>query len=107
MPNLAHASSANTMPAACPELEQLSLQHNGHTAMPDQNCSFKPCLDSSPNPAFEFKVDKPHIPIFILCLIGLIGSLFRYAPIQRIPRTTAPPIGRRVLLIYRYCTLLN
>jgi hypothetical protein len=107
MPSSARTSSANTMPAGCSEPEHLSLHHNGHTAMSDQNCSSKSCLDSQPNPAFEFKIDKSHIPIFILCLLGLIGYLFHYASTQRIPRATAPPIGRRVLLIYRYCTLLN
>jgi hypothetical protein len=108
MPGLSHASSANTLPVGCSESEPHSLQHNGHTAMPDQDCSYKSCLDSQPNPAFEFRIDKPHVPIFMLCLLGLIGYLLHYyIPVQRIPRATAPPIGRRVLLIYRYCTLLN
>jgi hypothetical protein len=76
--------------------------------MSDQDCSFQPCLDSPPNPAFEVKIDKPQVPIFMLCLIGLIGFLLPYTPRQpRIARAMAPPIGRRILLIYRFCTLLN
>ncbi len=107
MPGSLHASSAVTMSTGCPEPEHLSLQPNGQASMPDQDCSFNPCLDPQPNPAFEFKIDKPQLPLFALCLIGLVGYLLRYVPIQRISRATAPPIGRRILLIYRYCTLLN
>jgi hypothetical protein len=107
MPGALRASSAITLSTGCSEPEHLSLQANGHASMPDQDCSFNPCLDSQPNPVFEFKLDKPQLPLFALCLIGLIGYLLRHVPIQRISRATAPPIGRRILLIYRYCTLLN
>jgi hypothetical protein len=111
MPMSAFDALADAMPAGCTEMDHSALPHSGrHTAMPHQDCSFKPCLDSHPNPAFEVKADKPQMPIFILCLTGLIGYLFHYLsilPIPRIPRTTAPPIGRRILLIYRFCTLLN
>jgi hypothetical protein len=106
MPVSAFNASA-AMPAGCAEMDHSALQHGGHSAMPHQDCSFKPCLDSHPNPAFEVKIDKPQMPVFILCLVGLIGYLFQCFPISRIPRTTAPPIGRRILLIYRFCTLLN
>jgi hypothetical protein len=108
MPSPWPASSANVMPAGCSEQEHSVAQAIGHIAMPDQDCSFQPCLDSPPNPVFEVKLDKPQIPIFMLCLIGLIGFLLPYAPRQpHIARATAPPIGRRILLIYRFCTLLN
>jgi hypothetical protein len=108
MPSPWTVSSANVMPAGCSESEHVASQPIGHIAMPDQDCSFQPCLDSSPNPAFEFKADASQIPIYMLCLIGLIGFLLPYAPRQqRIARATAPPIGRRILLIYRFCTLLN
>jgi hypothetical protein len=107
MPSSWRISSADAMPAGCSEPDNHSLKHQGHTTMPAQDCSFKPCLDSQPNPAFGFKIDKPDMPVFVLCLIGLIGFLLHYFPIQRISRAAAPPIGRRILLIYRFCTLLN
>lgn len=89
-------------------MDSSASRAGGHTAMPHQDCSFKPCLDSHPNPAFEVKIDKPQLPVFVLCLIGLIGCLFQclLSP-PLIPRAKAPPIGRRLLLIYRFCTLLN
>jgi len=108
MPASAFAKPADTMPAGCTEMDPSALHARKHAAMPDQDCSFKPCLDSHPNPVFEVKIDKPPMPIFALCLIGLIGCLFHWLfSVPRIPRTTSPPIGRRVLLIYRFCTLLN
>ena len=107
MPSSWRVSSADAMLAGCSESGNHPHEHKGHTTMPAQDCFFKPCLDSQPNSAFSFKIDKPQMPIFVLCLIGLIGHLLYYVLIQRIPRATAPPIGRRILLIYRYCTLLN
>jgi hypothetical protein len=107
MPGSWRVSSSETMPVGCPEPGNPSSDHKGHTSNPVQDCSFKPCLDSQPNPAFSFKIDKPQMPVFVLCLIGLIGYLLYYVPIQRISDAKAPPIGRRILLIYRYCTLLN
>jgi hypothetical protein len=107
MPNSWGVSSSKAMPAGCPEPGNPSPDHKGHASNPVQDCSFKPCLDSQPNSAFSFKIDKPQMPVFVLCLIGLIGYLLYYAPIQRISHAKAPPIGRRILLIYRYCTLLN
>jgi hypothetical protein len=108
MPSLWRGSAVDVMPAGCSESGHLASQPVGHVAMSDQDCSFQPCLDSPPNPAFEVKIDKPQVPIFMLCLIGLIGFLLPYTPRQpRIARAMAPPIGRRILLIYRFCTLLN
>ncbi|MBF6650975.1 MULTISPECIES: hypothetical protein [unclassified Methylobacter] len=108
MPSPWILSSAGAMPAGCSESEHVASQPIGHITMPDQDCSLQPCLDSPPNPAFEFKMDNPQMPIFALCMIGLVGFLLPYAPRQpRIARATAPPIGRRILLIYRFCTLLN
>lgn len=108
MPEPVFKSSVSTMPAGCGEMDSSAMHDGSHTAMPHQDCSFKPCLDSHPNPVFEVKIDKPQIPIFVLCLIGLIGYLFQCLfSTPLIPRAKAPPIGRRVLLIYRFCTLLN
>jgi hypothetical protein len=107
MPSPWRVSSSDAMPAGCSEPGNPSPKHQGHTTMPTQDCSFKPCLDSQPNSAFSFKIDQLQMPIFVLCLIGLIGYLLYHVPIQRIAHAQAPPIGRRILLIYRYCTLLN
>ncbi len=108
MPGSGRISTADVMPAGCPDQDSHLPAHTGQPIMPDQDCSFKPCFDSQPNPAFEFKIDKPQMPIFILFFIGLVGYLIHFVPLLHIPRTTAsPPIGRRILLIYRYCTLLN
>ncbi len=107
MPGSWRASSTAAMPAGCPEPVNPSPEHKGHASITAQDCSSKPCLDSQPNPAFSFKIDKPQMPVFMLCLIGLIGYLLYQAPIQRISHAKAPPVGRRILLIYRYCTLLN
>jgi hypothetical protein len=109
MPASTFATPADAMPAGCAEMDVSGAMYvGGDTAMPHQDCSFKPCLDSHPNPVFEVKIDKPQTPIFVLCLIGLIGYLFHcLLSLPPIRRTKAPPIGRRVLLIYRFCTLLN
>lgn len=109
MPASTFATPVDSMPAGCAEMDAAVAMHvGGDTAMPHQDCSFKPCLDSHPHPAFQVKIDKPQLPVFLLCLIGLIGFLLRYhSSVPPLPRTTAPPIGRRVLLIYRFCTLLN
>jgi hypothetical protein len=47
------------------------------------------------------------MPLFVLCLVWLIVNWLHDQTKQRIPRQTAPPDGRRVPLIYRFCTLLN
>jgi hypothetical protein len=108
MPASAFETMAQTMPAGCAEMDHSAMPQDVPLSMPHQDCSFKPCLDSLSPPAFEVKIDKPPMPAFVLCLIGLIGCLFhRPFSVPRIPRTTAPPIGRRILLIYRFCTLLN
>jgi len=106
MPSQWRASS-DVMPAGCSEPEKHLQEHKDHVPKPSQDCSFKPCFESQPNPFFAFKLDKPEMPVFILCLIGLIGSLFARFPMGGIPRSTAPPAGRRIPLIYRFCILLN
>jgi hypothetical protein len=84
------------------------LQHQGHASKAMQDCSFKPCPDSKPDSITEFKrLAKPDMPIFILSLIWTFWCLFQTYPPIKVPRKTEPPLGRRVLLIYRFCTLLN
>lgn len=76
---------------------------------PIKDCTLKPCLDSQTNSLPDFnRLAKPDLPVLIL---GLISTFFTlciiYLPI-RVPRNNfPPPTGRRVLLIYRFCTLLN
>lgn len=74
-----------------------------------QNCSFKPCLDSQTHSLTDFnRLAKPDLPVFILGIIWTFFYLFlSYPPTKVPPRKAAPPLGRRVLLIYRFCTLLN
>lgn len=107
MPAQWRVAAADAMPAGCSEPANHSPKHPGHTSTPLKDCSFAPCLDSQPNPAFGFKADKAEMPVFILCLIWLLGCLFHTLPARRIPRATVPPDGRRIRLIYQFCTLLN
>lgn len=107
MPSSMFMSSSDAMPAGCSEMDNSSPKQKGHTTMPAQDCFFKPCLDSQTNSASNFKLDIPQMPLFVLCLIGLIGYLLYHLPIQPISHAKASPIGRRILLIYRYCRLLN
>jgi hypothetical protein len=108
MPASTFETSASPMPAGCAEMDPSASYQDKITGMPHQDCAFKPCLDSHPNPAFEIKVDKPQTPIFVLCLLGLTGYFFHSILfISRTPPRSVPPIGRRILLIYRFCTLLN
>ncbi len=74
-----------------------------------QNCSFKPCLDSQTHSLPDFNhLTKLDLPVFILCLIGTFFCLFLSYPPTKAPlRKADPPLGRRILLIYRFCTLLN
>lgn len=73
-----------------------------------KDCAFKPCLDSQANPLTDFsRLAKPDLPVFILSLIWTFCYLFFTYPPTRVLRITDPPLGRRILLIYRFCTLLN
>jgi hypothetical protein len=106
MPNSWRVALAETMPEGCPSPDSHAPQHLGHT-QPVQDCSLKPCPDSPPNVGLGFKIDKPEMPLFVLCLVWLIVNWLHDQTNQRIPRQTEPPDGRRVPLIYRFCTLLN
>ncbi len=80
-----------------------------HTSKTMQDCTLKPCLDSQTHSIPDFnRLAKPDLPVLVL---GLIWTFFTltifYLPI-RVPRKTdPPPTGRRILLIYRFCKLLN
>ncbi len=107
MPVSWRMSSSETMPAGCSEPVKHAREHQGRTTTPDQECSFEPCIDSHPNPVFGYKLDKPDLPVFLLPLIWIIGSLLYDIQARRIPRIASPPAGRRIPLICRFCILLD
>lgn len=103
MPSTWNTPAAGVMPAGCPE----SAVHLQQLHTPTQDCSLKPCLDSQNSPNFGFQWDKLEIPVFVVFCILLVVVLSSYKPKLSPTYVIAPPIGRRILLIYRYCTLLN
>jgi hypothetical protein len=79
-----------------------------HMPNPMQNCVFKPCLDSQSNSLTDFnRLTKPDLPVFILVFISTFLCLFLSYPPIKVPPKADPPLGRRILLIYQFCTLLN
>ena len=93
----------------CPEFSTTEHSHfKDHPSKAMQDCSFKPCLDSQNNSFTDFnRLTKPDLPVFILSLVWTFCYLFLTYPPIKVPRKTDPPLGRRILLIYRFCTLLN
>lgn len=82
--------------------------YKGHASSAMQDCTFKPCLDSQAHSLPDFnRLAKPDLPVIILSLIWTIWRLFFTYPPTKVPHKADPPSGRRVLLIYRFCTLLN
>lgn len=100
-----HATDA--MPAGCSEPANHTHDHKAHRSIPAKDCSFQPCLDSQPNPVVGYKLTKPEMPVFLLCLIWAIGNLFFSPRLSPNRPATSPPAGRRISLIYRFCILLN
>ncbi|MDD5580761.1 MAG: hypothetical protein PHY16_15980 [Methylobacter sp.] len=93
----------------CPEIGASSHpSHQGHMSRALQDCSFKPCVDSQANSLTDFnRLAKPDLPVVVLSLIWTFWYLFLSYSSPKIPRIADPPLGRRILLIYRFCTLLN
>jgi hypothetical protein len=82
--------------------------HQGQMPVAKQDCSLKPCFESQPNPFSGFnRLVKPDLPVFIVFLIWTFGGLFFVTLLVPIPRVADSPPGRRIPLIYRFCTLLN
>jgi hypothetical protein len=106
MPSTWNTLAVEAMPAGCHESIVHTQQHNDHAATTTQDCSLKPCLDSQNSQNFGFQLDKLDIAINVIFCIFLI-VLSSYKPKLSSTHFTTPPIGRRLLLIYRYCTLLN
>jgi hypothetical protein len=85
-----------------------NLHHDEHGHKASQDCTLKPCYSSQSDTFSEFsRLSNPEIPVFILCLMGLFWSLFLNYPATQTLRIPDPPLGRQVLLIYRFCKLLN
>lgn len=96
---------AKTMPVGCSDA-------NHHTpdaqlSQPNQDCVLKACPDSQPNPAFNFKIDKPDVAVLILCLTWLIGAILSPRRLHLIPHRHRPPFADPIPIRYRFCTLLN
>jgi hypothetical protein len=104
MPSAGRAVAAAIMPADCAMPDSHAAPHAGHAG---QNCSLQPCPDSPPNPALAFKAEKPQMPLLILCLAWLAWHGYRDPAPRNASRSSPPPGGRRVPLIYRFCVLLN
>jgi hypothetical protein len=107
MPSTWRVSPADAMPVGCSGQDGHAPMHPGHHPQPVQDCSLKPCAESLSKPVYGFKSNNPEMPIILLCLIWLVGDWLSSHPNPRTPRADSPPDGRRVLLIYRFCTLLN
>jgi hypothetical protein len=110
------ATCTMPMPSAVAEIPEhmpgCPSEHSDDQGYPTksmQDCSFKPCLDSQNDSPTDFnRLVKPDLPVFILYLIGTFFCLFLSYPPTKAPlRKADPPLGRRILLIYRFCTLLN
>lgn len=98
---------ANAMPElmpACPE--QLSHPDAPSTQM-SQACSFKACLESQPDPVFPASAPNGEMLLPALIFILFVDAWFGAGLPVRIPRDLDPPSGRRIPLIYRFCTLLD
>ncbi len=82
--------------------------HQDHAPESMQDCSFKPCLDSQADSFTDFnRLTKPELPVFILSFIWTFWCLFLNYAITKVAHKVGPPSGRRILLIYRFRTLLN
>ncbi|SJM90964.1 hypothetical protein [Crenothrix polyspora] len=105
-------SALSAMPEhmqGCSDLGTLEYSHHqDHAAKSVPDCTLKPCLESQTSSFPDFnRLANPELPVFILGLIWTFWCLFLTYPPLQVPRKTDPPLGRRVLLIYRFCRLLN
>jgi len=104
-------SVLTTMPEhmpGCPDIDATAEPGQADAANAMQDCAFKPCLDSQADSLTDFnRLAKADLPIFILGVIGTFLYLFPNYPPAKVPFQAAPPSGRRIALIYWFCTLLN
>jgi hypothetical protein len=80
-----------------------------HMSKTMQDCTLKPCLDSQTHTLPDSnRLAKLDLPIMVLGLIWAFSNLLlTYLPKRVHRKNDPPPTGRRILLIYRFCTLLN
>lgn len=109
MPSTWRVASTDASPAGCPKSADHghTLGHTGHSQTPTKECSYKPCVFAQSSPATGFAVEIPDIPVFVVGLIWITVGLLLHVQVQSPRRANAPPEGRRIPLIYQFCTLLN
>jgi len=108
MPSVSTAMSEHMQ--GCSESGAAGHPHHQDPASKSmQHCSFKPCLDSQTHSLSDFnRLAKPDLPLIIPVLAWTFLCLLLSYPAAKVARKKAlPPLGRRILLIYRFCTLLN
>lgn len=94
----------------CPQTGTHTADHHQQQRSKNlQDCSLKPCFEAQSNPSLSSlnRLVKPDLPLFVLCFVWTLEQLFfaRRPPFK--VRLSDPPPGRRIPLIYRFCTLLN
>ena len=78
-----------------------------HTKKTMPNCALSSCIDSQTNSLTDFnRLTKPDISIFIPALFVTFFCLFLSHPPTNISSKASLPHRQRILLIYRFCTLL-
>lgn len=93
-------------PEAMPACPEPHAPAKSPLSKPD--CSLKTCLESPSAPGLAAHPERPPQPLLaVLCLAWLAVGWLRPLHHLRIPWPPDPPSGRRIPLIYRFCTLLN
>ena len=72
-----------------------------------KNCFLKPCPDSQQKPAFNSKITKLDIPVFILCLIALSTVFHTPNSFRVFRRRQTDDFANAVPIRFRFCVLLN
>lgn len=101
------ASAMKALPehtAGCPDT---TVPGHGDDGKFKQDYSFKLCLAPSGSSLDLDRLPKPDLPVLVLLLIGIIFNLRFPSLPQPISKKTDHPPGRQILIIYRFCTLLN
>lgn len=106
---LALATMPDHMPGCSDTGMAGNANHQDDASEAMQDCTLEPCLDSQAGSVTDlYRLIKLDLPIFILVFICTFLCLFTSYPPTKVPRKkTEPPVGRRILLIYLFCTLLN
>jgi hypothetical protein len=95
------------MPADCDDVTHHIDHQKMQAELQKKDCVLKPCPDSQQNPAFNGKSTKLDMPVFILCLIGLITVLYHPRSFRVFPRWQTFNFANTVPIRYRFCVLLN